>query len=546
MKKFVALLLAAMLLTACAPPASPDAPSTTVPESASAEQTNAASSQEKVVTMAVGSTWETLMPFNTSSNYGDVIFDQLYDRLVLNRGDGTNEPRLASSWEVGEDKKSITFTINENAKWHDGEPVTAEDVAFTAKLVSDPVINSSKRGFLSNFEGVDDSGAALSKDSIGVEVLDGNRVKFNLKRPMDPEIILGVFNKNFFVLPKHILENKTPEEINGPDLWEAPVGSGPFKFDKTIAGQEIQLKCNEEYYLGKPDFDKLVIRVVQATNLVAGLISGDIDILAGSGLAAIPLEDWETAQAQENLNCVSIENYSYQYMVYNTQRDYLSAEVRRALDMAIDRQAIVDQLLRGEGQILATAWGPNHPYCNKEVYPPKHDVEEAKKMLEQANWDPDRELLMLVPTGNKVRERSAVLIQQDLEKVGVKMKIQSVDFPTLMASMRKGETDLGLIGATPAADPDDHTPALEPGSATNFSLLQDTALFDLMIKGRAATSFEERKVFYDQEQVKFRELCNLSMLYSPNTLFAYNKRIQNVRTDDSNFLNWASWEWKVD
>lgn len=362
MKKLLtALLLAVFLLTACAPPAAP-----TDSQPASAAGSGASdTSGEKVVTMAVSSTWETLMPFNTSSNYGDIIFDQLYDRLVLNRGDGTNEPRLASSWEVADDKKSITFTINEDATWHDGEPVTAEDVAFTAQLVSDPAINSSKRSFLSYFEGVDDSGAELSEDSIGVEVLDGNKVKFNLKQPMDPDIILGVFNKNFFVLPKHILADKTVEEINGPDLWEAPIGSGPFKFGSSIAGEEIQLLCNENYYLGKPDFNKLVIRVVQSANLVAGLMSGDIDILAGSGLAAIPLEDWDTAKAQENLNCVSIENYSYQYMVYNTQREYMTAEVRRAIDMAIDRQTIVDQLLKGEGLILSTPWAPTTPIAMK-------------------------------------------------------------------------------------------------------------------------------------------------------------------------------------
>ena len=130
-KLFTVLLLATFLLTACAPPA---APTDSQPASATAASGASDVSGEKVVTMAVSSTWETLMPFNTSSNYGDIIFDQLYDRLVLNRGDGTNEPRLASSWEVADDKKSITFTINENATWHDGEPVTAEDVAFTAQL----------------------------------------------------------------------------------------------------------------------------------------------------------------------------------------------------------------------------------------------------------------------------------------------------------------------------------------------------------------------------------------------------------------------------
>lgn len=85
-----------------------------------------------------------------------------------------------------------------------------------------------------------------------------------------------------------------------PTCGRRPSAAARSKFGSSIAGEEIQLLCNEDYYLGKPDFNKLVIRVVQSANLVAGLMGGDIDILAGSGTAAIPLEDWDTAKAQEN------------------------------------------------------------------------------------------------------------------------------------------------------------------------------------------------------------------------------------------------------
>lgn len=528
--KVLTVVLAAMLiLSACGP----------------AKDVDNKDKQPKTVTLAIASTYESLMPFNTTNNYSHVICDQIYDRLVFNRGDGKVEPRLASEWKVADDKKAITFTINDKAKWHDGQPVTAEDVVFTCKLITNPKIQATSRQYFQYFEGTNAAGEELSQGSINVTADSKNDVTFHLKKAMDESTILNIFNRYFYVLPKHIFEGKSVEEVNAPDIWAKPVGSGPFKYSSEIAGDRVELEANKDFHLGAPKFDRLVIRVIPSANLLSGLMSGEVDILAGAGLASIPLQDWSTAKNQENLNCSSVTGFGYQYMSMDTQKEYLTPKVRQAINIAINREVLVNSLLQGEGQVIAAPLTPKHPYCNKELIPPEYNPEKAAQMLKEENWDESRELLLMVPTGNQVRERSAPLIQQDLAKVGVKVKIQMVDFPTLMNSQREGKTDFGLIGSAGSIDPDESSSLMNPKGMVNFSRLKDDSLYALLQKGIAGTSFEERKPIYDEYQVKLKELSPMAWLYSANDLIAYNKRISNVKPEDFNNINWATWEWEV-
>lgn len=500
---------------------------------------------KKVVTVAIAATFETLMPYNTTNNNGDVIYDQIYDRLVFNRGDGSVEPRLASKWTMSDDKKAITFELNDKAMWHDGKPVTAEDVVFTCQMISDPKVNATRRQYMQYFEGTNAAGEELSEDSIKVTADSEHVVTFHLKNPMDPATILNIFNRYFYVMPKHIFEDKTADEINAPDLWENPVGSGPFKYVSQIAGERVELDANKDFYLGAPDFDRLVIRVVPEPNLLSGLMSGDIDLLAGGNLASIPLTDWDMAKLQENLVCESVPSYGYQYMSIDTQKEYLTPKVRQAISLAINRDVIVNSLLKGEGSALASPLTPNHPYFNEELLPAEYNPEKAIEMLKEEGWDESRELLLMVPKGNQVREQSAPLIQQDLAKVGIKVKIQTVDFPTMMNSQKEGKTDFGLIGSGGSIDPDEITGILNPNGMANFSRIKDETVFNLLQKGLAGTSFEERRPYYDEAQMKLKETAPMVWLYSANSLFAYNKRLSNIKAGDFSSINWSTWEWKV-
>ncbi|MDO5033507.1 MAG: peptide ABC transporter substrate-binding protein [Eubacteriales bacterium] len=501
---------------------------------------------ERVVTIGITSVWDTFMPLNTTSAHTDAVLEQMFDRLMVINRDGTFEPRLAESWEMNEEMDTITYHLNPEAKWHDGEPVTADDVVFTYRLATDPEVKHMRRIRLMYFAGTDDEGAALSEDSLEIEALDEHTVSVKLKQPMDPIAVYALTNRDIFILPEHLLKDMGKDEVINSDFWQKPIGSGPFKFDSTISGERVEFVANEDYYLGKPDFDRLIIRMMPAANLYAGLKSGEIDIIMGGMSASIPLQDWENVAKDESLASFSIPSLAYQYMSVNTSREYLPQEIRQAMSLAINRDVIINNLLKGQGVPAIGPLPPTHQYFNEEILPIEFDVERAKTMVEEAGWDPNRVLQFLVPQGNKVREMSAPLIQQNLAAIGIKTEIQMMDFPTMLQAARDGEYDLCLIGSAGSLDPAECAPNVTVGYLNNFSQTDDPTIGDLAAKGAASIDMEERVKYFNEYQTTFKEQSPLIFLYFSNELFAYNNsKLANVHPDVQDYaINRVPWTWE--
>lgn len=535
MKRLAALMLACtVFLTACGSSGSSD----TSKESTGSETTTETTSGEKVITAAVDTAWDTMMPLNTTSNYTRFFMDQIYDRLTQSNADGSIEGRLAESWTVNEASDEVTFKLYENSVWSDGEPVTAADVVFSYQMYSDPNVDAKSRYHLQYIAGVDESGAELSEDSIEVTANGDYEVTFKLKSPMFVDTFLQDID-TVYIIPKHIFEGKTAAEINSPDLWANPVGSGPFIYQSEINGERMEFVKNENYHLGTPNADRLILVVRDAASMLAGLMNGEIDMI---GYGSILTDDWETAKAQENLVTESVETTSYSTLIFNTQKEYLTQEVRQALSMAINRQTLVDGLLMGEGTPIITPISPISPYYNEEVEV-WYDPEKAKSMLEEANFPFDQTLQFYISSGNSITERCAALIVQDLANVGVKVEIIQVDFATLMSKMLEGEHDMGIIGSGGTMDPSESREMIFPGSSCNFCQLTDTELTDLIDAGTAELTFETRKPYFDEYQEKVVERSAMAYLYTKNILTAYSNKISGVTVDNFNSLNWSSWEW---
>lgn len=534
-----AALILSLALSACSQNSNPPV-DTTAAGNTSPAQTTGEAAGPKNVSVAIVSAWDSMMPLNTNSNYSRLVYDQIYDRLTQANGDGTFSPRLAKSWEVNADSSAITFKLNDNVKWHDGKPLTAADVVFSFQLYSDPRVEALSRYVLQYIAGTDESGAETSENSIGVVANGDDEVTIKLKKPIFADTLLTNID-SVYVIPKHIFEGKTPEEINAPDLWAKPVGSGPFIYDSEVSGERMELVKNKDYFQGAPDIDRLTIRVVESTNLLAGLMNGEIDII---GLGNIPLDDWDLAKQQQNLTAVSVPSTSYQTLVINTQKPYLNEKVRQALSMAIDRNLLVNSLLKNEGVPIVTPISPVSPYYNKNVSV-WYDPEKSKQILKEENFPFDKTLTFFVPTGNVTRERTAALIVQDFEKIGVKAQIQQVDFPTLMNNMREGLHDFGIIGSGGTLDPSESRQMISPDSTVNFGRLTGTELQDIIDQGTSALTFEARKPFFDKYQERIKEIVPMAYLYTTNTLLAYNKRLSNVDADNFSTLNWSTWQWKV-
>jgi peptide/nickel transport system substrate-binding protein len=274
---------------------------------------------------------------------------------------------------------------------------------------------------------------------------------------------------------------------------------------------------------------------------LASLISGEVDIPT---LGSIVLDDWALAQQQANLITKSIPTTNYQTMLINTQKPYLTEPVRQAISMAINRKALADLLFKGEAVPMVTPIAPLNPYYDPAV-DVWYDPPRAKEILTREKFPFNQELVFYVPAGNTSREQAAVMIKQDLAGVGLNVRIHLVDFSTLMREMSEGKHDLGVIGSGGVMDPSESREMISPDSEVNFALLKSSELADIADKGIAALTFETRRPFFNQYQQRHRDISAMPVLYSYNTLIAYNKRLSNVKPEDFASEHWATWEWDV-
>ena len=502
----------------------------------------AAAENPVTVTMAMTAPWDTFIPFNTTNANSDAVLELMFDKMIVVKANGEHEPRLADSWE--QDGLVLTFHLNENATWHDGEKVTADDVVFTCKLMADPAINHPRRSKVAFFVGTDAGGVIDESVEFGVKAIDEHTVQFTLKNPAPISYMITQTFRDFYVLPEHLLAGIPSDQIMTDAFWQHPIGSGPCVYESSISGERVEFTANKNYYLGAPQFDRFVVRVVAASNLLSGLMSGELDIVAGAGLGNIPMNDWEMAKQQENLTCESVKSLGYQYLTMNVNN--VPQQVRQAVNMAINRNALVMNLMRGEGEAAAGPLRENHPYFNPELLPIPYDVEKAAQMVKDSGFDTGKTYTLRVSKGNEVREKSAPLIQQDLAKIGIKVEIVTTDHPTLLAECRAGNYDFGLIGSGGSPDPAESCVNVRPGHVNNFSQNADPSLYEKgMVEGFAVNSYEERLPIYQEYQMMLRDQVPFSWLYFQNDLVAYNNRISNVHFEDYSLLNRCVWQWKI-
>ena len=329
LKKAVSVLLVASALAGCgssasqtATTAAPAAAGTETSEAATEAASSESSAEPGTITMAMVSAWDSIIPFDTTSSYSDAVLDLIYDKLVYLKQDGTYEPRLADKWSMSDDNKVLTVHLNENAKWQDGEPVTADDVVFTMQVYNSPSAAVVRQNNVSPFAGFKEG-----DDSLQVKAVDEHTVEMTCAEPTNMDFLFFIKFRDIYILPKHLLGDTPYADIRNNSYWEKPIGSGPCIYESQISGERMEFKANKDYYLKTPQWDRFVVKVVATPSLLSGLMNDEIDILAGN-VASLQLSDWDMAQQQQNLTCVSTESVGYQYMAINTEKDYLPPKVR--------------------------------------------------------------------------------------------------------------------------------------------------------------------------------------------------------------------------
>lgn len=493
-----------------------------------------------VLTIGVGNEPNSFHPYNATSTSGDKVFDFIYDRLVYTSFEGIFTPRLADSWESSDDGKVITFHLNPNVKWHDGEPFTAQDMVFAAQVGTAPESTVTRRSYFSALLGTDDSGVCNNLEELGVIAVDNHTLQYHFKNPMAISTFLSIDAQRYYPIPYHILKDAPMSGMEKNEYWQHPIGTGAFIFENMFSGESITVLANKDYFLGTPNVDRVVFKPMSAANFSAAMMSGELDCVIDD----IPLSDLPLLESTPGIIAKSRPSMKYTYMTINCEKEYFKdVRIRKAFSMAIDRNEIIKQGLYGNGILAVSSLNPDNPYFNQDIAGNPYDPEAAKLLLEEAGWDFGREITFVSYNTSVAREAATLIIQQNLAAIGVKVKIQMVDWPTLIVMAREGQSDLSILGGAGSLDPDDSRVLMQPDGAQNFCNFTDPRYYELAQAGRNAITTEEKMQIYKEYQQLLHDEPTYIWLYHDNAAPVYKDIIQNIPADDFIHLNFKAHEW---
>ena len=466
----------------------------------------------KAIYMGLTNKPTSLNPIMIPDAGGKYVNRFLYETLLGQPAPYKFSAHLASSFE-SKDGQNYEIKLNPKAKWTDGKPITADDVVFTLNLIANPKVESSRGRYIAMLDGLNASGKLVSGDKIpGLVAKDATTVVFKTKKPLDPNYVKCLLGFDVPIVPKHVWEKLDPTKLSTNETVTKPtVTSGPYKLVKMVSGQSIEFVANDDYYLGAPKTKRFFIKIENGTNIVTDLKAGNIQTIAGGGIGQVPIKDLDMLKKEPNLEVKSSPNPASQFMEINNSK--FNPKFRRAVTMAINRQQLCDKLWKGTAYITSTLYTKDSPVFDANVKPLPYDPAAAKKELAASGFDTSKEIVLQVPIGNVLREQSADLIQQDLAAIGLKVKLQKMDFPTVIGNARKGNFEMCLLGLAQSIDPD-YTAYYAKGSSNNYTVCDDPKLMAMFAEGMSKTNLAERKVVYSQIQQYLTDTAPNICLYS--------------------------------
>lgn len=540
--RILSLLLAGVMalgLTACGASNAGAAADETGSAAVSTESASSdtAASGEKIINVGVTNTIGSINPLLL--NGGEInkyATGLMFLPLMELDADLNFEGMLADSITT-EDNKNFIVHIDDAATWSDGTPVTADDVVYTALRLASPVIGNTAMMYYV-FEGVGDDGfVEEGAESIdGIQKVDDKTVQFTTKEEMPITTFENSYARYLLTLPKHVIEQYSEEELSTADWFNHPdVVSGPFIVTDFDVDHYISYEANEDYWKGAPKIDKLNIKIVDGSQLYAGLQSGEIDITQQT-MSDIPQEDYESVEALDNVEVVYGSPVTNQSVFIQT-KNVPDVKVRQAMLYAIDRQQILEELLNGHGEIVDGFLSSASPFYDDSLTPVSYDPEKAKALLEEAGWDGSQTIRFYVNSGDSTFVNAASIIAAEWAAVGIKAEIQTVDFATLMSVA--GTEDYDVLAVQYTYAPVDPYPDVAwllggEGSWTGYS---DDTLNDALTKSQLTSDPEETKELFSVVDKKVQEDVPMFSAYVISAQGAVSKRITGAAPSVYGFFN---------
>ncbi|MGJ7911603.1 ABC transporter substrate-binding protein [Neobacillus sp. LXY-1] len=463
-----------------------------------------------------------LDPITTTEGETFKVTDNIFENLV-NYGDQdtTIHPGLAESWEVSADSLTYTFKLRQGVKFHDGTAFNAEAVVFNFNRWMNG--NEDKFPYYTMFGGyVNDEGHVIKE----VKAIDDYTVQFTLKRPQAP------FLKNLAMSPFGIA---SPDAVKkyGDDFRSHPVGTGPFKFVEWKQNDTITLEKNPDYWQkGLPKLNKVIFRVIpENTARLNALSNGEIDVMDG-----LNNSDEATVKANDQLQVIERPSMNVGYIGLTTTHKPLDNKlVRQAINHAIDKKSIIKAFYGGKAEAAVNPMPPSIEGYNDAIKPYEYDLDKAKELLKEAGYEKGFDIdLWAMPVARPYMpeaQKVAEVIQESLSKIGIKAKIQSVDWATYLEKARKGEFGMFMLGWTgDNGDPDNFLYTLldiDSIGSNNYSYYSNDELHNLLIQAQTETDQAKRNDLYKKAQVIIHDDAPWVPLVHSVPLLAASKDVMN-------------------
>ena len=479
---------------------------------------------------------DSLNPVISSMSFAGDAIELEFDGLIRYDGHGHPVPDLArelptlENGGISRDGRTLTYHLMPGARWHDGVPVTAEDVIFTWHQIMNPAnLTPSRNGY----------------DRItSIEAPDPHTVRIHFSAPYPPALYLFRDLNQGAILPKHLLQQY--RDLNHVHFNVAPVGSGPYIFKGWAHGNEMRFDANHAYFRGGPRIEHVVLKFVPDQNtMVAQLRAHEIDLFYD-----VPAFQVEQVRGIDGVSVATTSTLHWEHLAFNTRRPPLDdVRVRLALCYGVDENALHTKVYRGLGTIGPVEFNPDFEWGDKKIVPYPYDPAKAEALLESAGWKRGadglryrngRPLSVTISTvaGVKNREQIEVLLQNWWRAIGVDASVKNFPAATLFAPagaggmLYGGKTDVALFtwaNATP--DPDDESfigPDQLPPVGQNVTFYADPEIGRWLKAGIATYDPARRHQAYDSIQhILIRQVPEYVLDWLPEVV-AYNSDLHGV------------------
>ena len=463
---------------------------------------------ETTVIVAQDADAKTLDPAASNDVPSHRITIQIYDNLV-NRKDGKLVPGLAESW-TQVDPLTLDLKIRKGVKFHNGDPLTVNDVVFTLKKVKEaPTMMS----FYSDID--------------KIEALDDETVRITTKKPFGPLVNYLAHNSAGILSEKAVT-------AAGNTYGQHPVGTGPFKFDSWISADRVILKANPDYYQGKPAIDTLIFRIIpEGVNRTIALETKEADI-------AVDIDPMDQGMIKDHpdLKLLQKPALTMNYLGFNTEKaPFDKKEVRQAIAYALDINSMINAVYMGAATPANSPVAPAVFGYNPDIKAYEQNIEKAKELLAQAGY-PNGFKAKIWTNDNNIRKDTAVIIQDQLKQIGIDAQIEILEWGAYLDRLIRKEHDMFLLGWTPSPDGDSAMYAVfhskNHGSAGNRTYYTNTKVDELLDKGRESTVPETRETLYKEAQTILMEDLPLIPLVYPDNNVGMQKNIKGFELDLEN------------